>query len=314
MKHLERALDGQNQWWKYLLIFVIAFIGGQFIGSIPMAVVMVFKMITSGEPVVPAENNMDLSVFGIGSNLGLVLMIIPFIVSLVLGILMIDSFHKRKLPDVINGGREIRWSRGLSGFLLWIGLMAVLLYVDVTRDPENFSFQFNPAAFIPLIIISVLLIPLQAGTEEFFMRGYLAQGIAGWTRNRIWVILIPSILFALMHAFNPEVKALGFWIAMPQYVIFGVFFGIVCVLDDGLEMAIGVHAANNIFSSIFITHKDYAIQTSALFELKEMQPIKETIALSILAVVFIVIMAVRYKWNFNILGTKISRESKVTVL
>jgi membrane protease YdiL (CAAX protease family) len=40
---------------------------------------------------------------------------------------------------------------------------------------------------------------------------------------------------------------------MPQYVLFGLVFGIITVLDDGIEAAVGAHAANNIFLCIMVT-------------------------------------------------------------
>ena len=45
MKHLERALDGQNQWWKYLVISVLAFVGANIIGAIPLIIAIAVKTV-----------------------------------------------------------------------------------------------------------------------------------------------------------------------------------------------------------------------------------------------------------------------------
>jgi uncharacterized protein len=37
---------------------------------------------------------------------------------------------------------------------------------------------------------------------------------------------------------------------MPQYVFFGIVFAVLTMIDDGIEIAIGAHAANNIFLSV----------------------------------------------------------------
>ena len=69
-----------------------------------------------------------------------------------------------------------------------------------------------------------------------------------------------------MHVMNPEIKEFGFLTMMPQYISFGLLFGIISVLDNGIELAIGAHAANNIFLSIFVTQKSSTLQTVAMFE------------------------------------------------
>lgn len=305
MNHLERALDHQNQWWKYLLVFVIGFFAGQLIGAIPLLIVIVVKVIQNGGPITPPANSMDLAAFGIDPNFGFALVVLPFIVSLIVAIILIQAFHKRTYKDVINGGRQIRWSKFFSGFVIWAIFMCIYFALDINLNPDNFEFQFNPVSFIPLVIIALIFIPFQAGTEEFLFRGYLAQGIAGWTKIRWLVILIPSLLFGLMHGLNPEVEEYGFWIVMPQYILFGLVFGIISTLDDGIEMAIGVHTANNVLSALLVTNKASVLQTPALFMQKEIDPIKEFWVLLAFCIVLIGIMSYTNKWEFSVLRRKI---------
>ena len=252
---------------------------GQAIGAIPLVVVMVVKAVQNGASFVKPENAADLSAYGINPNFGLVLMVIPFLVSLIIAIYLINAFHKRSYLEVINGRTSFRLNRFFVGFVVWAILIAVFLFADIAMNPDNFEFRFNIASFIPLVVISVLLIPFQAATEEFLFRGYLAQGVAAWTKNRWLVIMIPSLGFALIHGLNPEVSEFGFWSVMPMYFMFGVVFAIVATLDDGIELAIGLHAANNVFSSIFITSKSSALQTPALFFQKEIDPFRDLLIL-----------------------------------
>lgn len=307
MKHLTRALDGQNQWWKYFLVFFVALFIGQFVGAIPLVIAMVVAQVMNGGEFVKPDNNLDLTAYGIDSNLGLVLLIIPFIVSLILAILLIKSFHYRNYKDVINGGFGFRWNRFWTGVIVWGAIALVLLLAELVLNPGNLELQFNPAAFIPLVIISLLLIPIQSGTEEFLFRGYLAQGVAAWTRKPWLVILIPSLFFALVHAMNPEVKEYGFWIMMPNYLVFGIVFAIMAYLDDGIELAIGTHAVNNCFSSIFVTSKSSALQTSALFYQEEINPANEFVVLVISAAIMLMIYTMIFKWDYRVLTQKIEK-------
>ncbi len=309
MKHLSNAFEGHNQWWRYLILFIASLLGGQTIGGIPLMAVMFYKIFASGGDIQPNPENMaDLSVYGIGQNLGLFLMILPFLASLIILLLLFKPFHRRHFKTLFSGLGKIRWYRFFTAAILWAVLSAVYYFTDYALNPENFTWNFQAGNFIVLVLISVSLIPFQASYEEVIFRGYLAQGFAVWTKNRILVVLIPSVLFGLMHSLNPEVGAFGFWIMMPQYIFFGLLFGILTVLDDGIELAMGAHTANNVFMSIFITNEVSVLQTPALMIQQTIEPVKELIALVTLGLLFFIILSFLYKWKYAILKEKINRE------
>jgi membrane protease YdiL (CAAX protease family) len=232
--------------------------------------------------------------------------VIPFIVALITVILLLKPLHRRNVKEVINGTNAVRWSHFVFSFIVWALLLGVLLVVDYTMNPSNFTMQFDMNRFVILVLVALMLIPFQTTYEEVLFRGYLAHGIAAWTRNRWLVILLPSLIFGFMHFFNPEVKEYGVWLTIPQYVLFGVIFGIITVLDDGIETAMGAHAANNIFMSIFVTSKASVLQTSALFEQQRVDPLKDLIVLAVCGIIFIAILSFRYKWKFSVISQKVN--------
>ena len=306
MKHLERALDKQNQWWKYLVVFVSGFLGANLIGAVPLLVVILYKTAQSGGRITPNPDNFaDFSVYGISSNLGLILMILPFVIGLITVVLLFKPLHKRTFKEVINGTNRIRWRKFLFAALIWGLIMFICSAIDYCLNPTNYQLNLNISSFIPLIFISLLLIPFQTTFEEILFRGYLSQGVAAWTKSRWLVLVIPALLFAFMHAFNPEVKEYGFWLTMPQYLLFGLLFGLVTILDDGIETAMGAHAANNVFASVFITNKASALQTSALFNQQNVDPVKDTFIFIAICVVFLAILSYKYKWKYAILNKKV---------
>ncbi len=130
-----------------------------------------------------------------------------------------------------------------------------------------------------LSVVSVLFIPFQAAFEEVLFRGYLMQGFAALIKNRWFPVIMTSIFFGLMHGFNPEIKEFGFFTMMPQYITFGIIFGIITIMDDGIEAAMGAHTANNIFLCILVTNPSSALQTHALFEQLNIHPWTEFAAL-----------------------------------
>lgn len=309
MKHLERALDGQNQFWKYLLNFAAGFAASNIIGAIPLGSVIAYKIATSGGTITPNPHNaMDLSVYGISQNLGFILLMIPFVLAFITTIYLFKPLHKRLLAEVINGTKQIRWKRYFTALGIWFIIGLLYLTVDYALNSTNYKLQFDATKLIPLVLLSLLFIPIQTAYEELLFRGYFTQGIAACSKNRWVAIIIPALLFGLMHSFNPEVKEYGFWATMPQYVIFGLLFGLMTILDDGIELAMGAHAANNIFSCLFVTNAASALQTPAVFNQLNINPTKETLVLSIMGILSIIIFSRVYKWNFAVLSKKIEME------
>jgi membrane protease YdiL (CAAX protease family) len=93
-----------------------------------------------------------------------------------------------------------------------------------------------------------VFIPFQAAFEEVLFRGYLMQGFAAILKNRWFPLVMTSVLFGLMHAFNPEVKEFGFLTMMPQYILFGLIFGAITILMTGLKQQ-WEHILRSIFFS-----------------------------------------------------------------
>ncbi len=304
MKHLESAYSGQNEWWKYILLILISFIGGQFVGGIPLLIVLGVAGV-SGNVSSETIQSMDFTAMGINSTLGLALIIMPFIVALVLFVALFKGFHGRTFTSVINGTRRIRWRRVIVGAAVWGIIMTFMLVVDYYMNIDNYELRLNWNALIVLALVSILLIPFQAFYEEVLFRGYLAQGVGRLFKNRILVLVIPSILFALMHGTNPEIQKFGFWVMMPQYFIMGLVYALISVFDDGIELAMGAHAVNNVFISMFVTAEGMAFQTDALLKAHEIDPSKELGTLLIASAVFVGALAFKYRWQLSALFRKI---------
>ena len=90
------------------------------------------------------------------------------------------------------------------------------------------------------------------------------QGLGTATKNRWFPLLFTSVLFGVMHLANPEVAKLGY-ISMVFYIGTGLFYGIVTLMDEGTELALGLHAVINIVAATLVTTDWVALQTDALF-------------------------------------------------
>ena len=216
-------------------MFAAVLITSNTIGAFPLIVAYLIKAASNPEFTADMSANPDnMGLLGLDQNLGLIMMIFPFVTALLAFILLIGPLNGRTLLLTVNGIGKIRWNRFFISAFFWLVILAIYLFLCLKIDPENFSLNNNtPGILLTLIIISLLTVPFQAAFEEVLFRGYLMQGFAFLARNRWFPLLITSVLFGLMHAFNPEVKDFGFFAMMSQYILFGLIFGVVTLLDDG---------------------------------------------------------------------------------
>lgn len=293
---LTAPFSGKNAFWRYFLGGVAPFIVSNIIGAIPLAIVIISHAHDGSG--LPKKGGMpDFELMGIDLNIGLALTLFPFILAFFTMVWLIRPLHNRSFGTVVNGGRRVRWGRMMFSAFVWIAMSAFWLLYSVRSDPGNFTLNNTTGTLLILAALSVVMIPFQAAFEEILFRGYFMQGFAVLARNRWVPIVATSVLFGLMHSVNPEVKEYGFLTMIPQYIFFGLVFAVLTMLDDGIELAIGAHAANNAFLSVFLTHKDSALQTPALYEQMEIYPWKDFAGLVAMSVVFVAIMATVYRWK-----------------
>jgi membrane protease YdiL (CAAX protease family) len=128
------------------------------------------------------------------------------------------------------------------------------------------------------------------------------QGLAQVTKSGIVPLIITSLLFSLLHMDNPEAKSFGWGIMFPYYALFGFFLGALTLLDEGLELALGIHCANNLISSLLVTTPSGVLKTDAIFIATNENPQADFIMWLIIASLSFIIFWLKYRWkNFNLL-------------
>lgn len=274
------------------------FLASNTIGALPLlAGLLIRSMSDPGSVSLFSASPNDYGILGFSSNTTLIMMLFPFIAGLAAFIILIRPLNSRTFREVINGTTKIRWNRFLTSFFVWLILSALYFIIYLKLEPGNFSMKNSGTTVVILAIISLTMIPFQAALEEVVFRGYLMQGFTALAGNSWIPLVVTSAFFGLLHGLNPEVKEYGFAAMMPQYMLFGLIFGIVTLLDDGIEAAIGAHAANNAFLCIMVTNKSSALQTPAVFEQSRIYPWIEMLALLVVGVVFIFSLKVIFRWK-----------------
>ena len=289
-------------------MFTLILVISNTIGALPLLIAGLAKSATNPDVFAKlAANPNDLGALGLDPVFGLVLMLFPFIAGLAAFIILVKPLNSRTIKLTVNGTGRIRWKRFFISALVWFIISAVYFFVYLKVEPSNFVINNRTISLLSLSLVSLVLIPFQATFEEVLFRGYLMQGFSTLIRNRWFPLLMTSILFALMHAFNPEVNEYGFLVMMPQYLTFGLIFGIITILDDGIEASMGAHSANNIFLCVMVTAKSSALQTPALYQQLNVFPWTEFAGLIVSGIIFILILKKLFGWkDFSLIFKKIS--------
>lgn len=263
MNFIEQAYKGKNEWWRYLLTVIVVFIGWQLLGVFPVFMVA-FNQSDDMFQLMESSQN-AFADLGINSNLYLFAILLMFVFGLIALLFSVKQIHMRSITSLITSRKQIDWNRIFFGFGLWFLISVAFLFIDYLMAPDHFVYNFKPIPFAILVVVAFVLIPLQTSFEELLFRCYLMQGIGIWFKSAAVPFLFTSIGFGLMHAFNPEIEKLGYIILL-YYIGTGFLFGIITLMDEGSELALGMHAANNIVAAVFVTVNWAAFQTEALFK------------------------------------------------
>ena len=292
--YIEQGYKGLNELWRYAVGVIIIFIGWQFVGAGPLVLILLAKALETGDYPTDVASIANL----LGSNLFFFLALLTFVVGFLALYLTVKYLHKQSFRSLTTSRKSIDWKRVFFTFFLWAIISVGFIGLDIFLSPEDYVYNFQPGPFLILLLIALIFIPIQTSFEEYFMRGYLMQGLGIAAKNR-WVPLLgTSVFFGLLHIFNPEVAKIGYGV-MVFYIGTGLFLGVLTLMDEGLELALGFHAANNLTAAILVTAEWTAFQTNSIY--KDIS--EPEIGWEVFAPVFIVypivlfILSKKYGWT-----------------
>ncbi|QBZ98699.1 CPBP family intramembrane glutamic endopeptidase [Flavobacterium sangjuense] len=258
---LEKGFLPTNKFWMYLVGSFIIIVAST-IGQLPLIIAGLIKSFKTGKPFPKTET--EIMTF-LSLNTTLFLLMFSFLIAFIAIILVVKYFHRQTFLSVTTSREKVDWKRIFFSFSLWgiftVGTTLLMIYFS----PDNFVYNFKPIPFLILAIIGIALIPIQTSTEEYVFRGYLMQGFAVLAKNRWFPLLMTSVIFGTMHIANPEVQKMGY-IVLVYYIGTGFFLGIITLMDEGMELALGFHAANNLVGALLITSDWSAFQTNSIFK------------------------------------------------
>ncbi len=285
----DKSYKLKNFWYYLLGSFILILFS--FIGQLPMIPFLPSEL--------PSPDADPMDIFKtIPSNLRLFLLLLSF-AFVVPGIwLVVKKLHDLPIMSVLSSRKKIDLERVLYAFMLWGTIVSAFVFLEYSLNSDNYVFNFKVKEFLILAVIAILFIPIQTSVEEIVFRGYLMQGFGYWLNSRFMALFLTSTVFGSLHLANPEITALGYEFVI-LYITVGFVLGIMTLMDDGLELALGFHAANNLIAALLVTADWTVFQTeSILIDISEPSlGITDWVSPFIVFPILLAIFARKYSWT-----------------
>lgn len=259
-------------------------------------------LLTAGAGDMSEMNTLLMSVIGL-SPIAYMLMLLTFPAALVGLYLGWKIVHKLPLTALHTSFARFRWTRALQAFIIMWAVLGTYGFIMSRFSANPPEYVFDAARFLPYALLSLLLLPIQSATEEIVVRGYMNKGLIHWFGNKWAAFVLTSGLFMALHLANPEAQAGAeagnLPIVMSGYFFFGFAACLMVLIDDGLESAIGVHAANNTFAAIFVNYENSVLPTPSIWQVKA-EPTGDSISTIILLSVVLILLYLSRKARVGI--------------
>lgn len=299
------VVNGHNKPWMYffgisLIVFAYLMIGGLLL--MPLMYYATDAGITPSEIMENQYILFDAARLGINKNIILMVQFGLFVAAFVGLYVAVRFIHRKPFLSLLSGYDKFRFKQFFFAFATWSVVLVIALFVTVLAAPDELVWQFDAARFVQLLVICLIFLPIQTLVEEVVFRAYLLQGLSQVFKNGWVPSLITSVLFASAHMSNPEISAYGTGLMVAYYMLFALFLGAITLMSEGLELAYGIHLANNLLSALFITSENSVLKTDALFYAKTEDAGAELVFAMCALIAVFVLFWFKYRWrNFSLI-------------
>ncbi len=307
-RYLNLAKLGVNRWWVWLLGVVLIVAIWQGVGAIPT--ISACEFVKSAQFVDFTCD--DTMIEGASSLPSFVLGTFAFVIAMFGIWAVVNVLHKKPFTNVVTSRQSFDINRALFAMLVGFVIFATPLLLLAAAGSDEVAFQSpNAWEYVTFFMFAILLIPFQAGFEEVFFRGYLMQGFALLTRNRIVLVFVIAVVFTLPHLPNPEPWEYGVAPYVARILTLGGFFALLTLLDGGIELAVGIHVINNLIYTLLAATSVSAIQSPALFliDVDEFRLFPDIIVLWVMLAIVLALLNSKYRWfSYRQLASSLKRK------
>ncbi|MEZ5676170.1 MAG: type II CAAX endopeptidase family protein [Thalassovita sp.] len=187
------------------------------------------------------------------TQMGAVLMLASFGLMLIAVAAVVNQLHRRPVYSLFGNRRLVIWQFGLS-----LAALALLNLVIWILPPSEFLTAPQPGVpltdwlrILPLALPALLI---QVSAEEVLFRGYLQQQLAARFQSPLIWMVVPSVLFGLLH-YRPDLGGTE-WLLIGWAVVFGLLAADLTARSGTLGPAIALHLATNASAILFVSADD----------------------------------------------------------
>lgn len=279
-------------WFGGLLITI----GSLFLGSFPAQLFTKYYSQAKGWDLNTFRN--EVTINAQLANVYLFFNLVPYLIAAIALVFVYKFYLRGNALLSIKPQRKIRLSKLLVPGLIWFAMSLSMDAYQIINHPELYTFSFELSTYIPLILIGLFILPIQTSFEEVLFRNYIQNGLSIYSKNA-WVgLIISSVVFGLMHSFNPEISKYGFLNMMPFYMYFGFVLGLIAMWDESLEIPLSLHFFNNLYTLLVVSLEDSALKVRPLFVQSEVDILSTRwyFLLSVTIMFIIVAIIFKFKW------------------
>ncbi|WP_232734652.1 CPBP family intramembrane glutamic endopeptidase [Polaribacter sp. ALD11] len=137
---------------------------------------------------------------------------------------------------------ENRFKEFIFGIILGLIIMVTgYLFLIYSKEIFFLKVNFN----FRELIMSIILFTIVAIVEETLLRGYILRTLMS-SFNKYIALIVSSILFSLMHSFNPNVDLFSLF----NLFLAGIVLGLSYIHTKNLWFPIAMHLSWNLFQTL----------------------------------------------------------------
>ncbi len=148
-----------------------------------------------------------------------------------------EKFSKVGL-ETRNRLNEFLVGIGIGAFIMTAGYSLLLILGEIRFQKVIFDYKE--------ILITILIFSVVAVMEEVLFRGYILKNLL-LSFNKYIALIVSSVLFSLMHGFNPNIDVLS----LTNLFLAGILLGISYIHTKNLWFPIALHLSWNLFQTLF---------------------------------------------------------------
>lgn len=181
---------------------------------------------------------------------------------------------KQPLKSLLTDHPVFQTSLFIKSFLIYFLSATAFLLVDVLLNPHYYQPMTgsSPSTYLLMLPLVLLLTPLQTSAEELVLRMLPVRAInmgrlSRDSRLQLVTSLVSALLFAVPHLGNRELTiASNRLVVVLYYALFGFVVTYLCLKHRGFEIALAIHAANNLFIALVCNHPSSSLPSLPLLQ------------------------------------------------